>query len=184
MATKDVQRYKELQLGQLRAFCACVRHQSFSAAARALQVSQPAVWQQVRALERHFGVGLLHRQGRELQPSEEGRVLLELAASILGSVDSLQEAFTQRCRDMPRELVVIGSPGVIAEELARPVVEFCRRHPKIRLTLLNYAGLRTLDLLLADEADFAVLPLASEVVGHRQLLVAETLCERPWVLIT
>jgi hypothetical protein len=43
-------RYKELRLGQLRAFCACVQYKSYSAAARVLETSQPSVWQQVRAV--------------------------------------------------------------------------------------------------------------------------------------
>jgi DNA-binding transcriptional LysR family regulator len=177
-----IQRYKELRLGQLRAFFACVRERSFSAAARALGMSQPAVWQQVRALERDFSAGLLQKTTRGLEPTEDGRAMLELAATVLGSVDSLQEAFEQRRRDVPRNLVVIGSPGVITEELARPVADFCRRHPTFRLTMLNHTGLRTLDLLLANEADLAVLPVAAEILSHRSLLTSEPLCERPWVL--
>jgi DNA-binding transcriptional LysR family regulator len=177
-----MQRYKELRLGQLRAFCECVRQKSFSAAARALSMSQPAIWQQVRALERDFGVGLLRRRGRHWEPSEDGLVLLELAASIVGSVDSLKDAFEQRRRDVPRSLVVLGSPGVLTEELARPVVDFCRQYPQVRTTVLSFPGLRTLDALVTGEADLAVLPQASEVGGQRQLLMSEPLCERAWVL--
>src|SRR5205085_927133 len=77
-----------------------------------------------------------------------------------------------------------GSPGVIAEELAQPVVAFCRQPPQIHLRLMTYAGLHTLDLLLTGDADLAVLPLASEVVGHGPFLVPEPLCERQWVLVT
>ena len=68
-------RYKELRPGQLRAFCACVRHKTFSAAARALGMSQPAVWHQVRALERQFGATLLLRNGRNWELSEDGGLL-------------------------------------------------------------------------------------------------------------
>src|SRR5262249_28767511 len=128
MARNVTHRYKELRLGQLRAFCECVRQKSFSAAARALGLSQPAVWPQVRALERDVGTGLLRRRGRDWEPSEAGWVLLELAASILGTVDSLKDLFEQRRRDVPRTVVLIGSPGILTEELARPVVEFCRLH--------------------------------------------------------
>jgi DNA-binding transcriptional LysR family regulator len=144
-------------------------------------MSQPAIWQQVHALERDFSAGLLQRTPRGLIPTEDGRAMLELAATVLGSVDSLQEAFEQRRRDVPRTLVVIGSPGIVTEELARPVAGFCRRHPNIRLTLLNHTGPRTLDLLLANEADLAVLPAAADVLSHRSLLTSEPLCERPWV---
>jgi DNA-binding transcriptional LysR family regulator len=124
----------------------------------------------------------LQRTSRGLEPTEDGRAMLELAATVLGSVDSLQEAFAQRRREVPRKLVVIGSPGVVTEEMARPVAGFCRRHPEVQLTLLNHTGPRTLDLLLANEADVAVLPLAADILAHRSLLTSEPLCERPWVL--
>jgi DNA-binding transcriptional LysR family regulator len=179
---KPPRRYKELRLEQLRAFIECARRRSYSAAARALQRSQPAVWQQVHALERDLGVPLLQRRGRECTATEDGGVLLELAADLLGSVDSLRERFAVRRQEIERPLVVIGTPGVVTEELARPVVRFCKRHPEVRLALLNYAGLRSLDALLSGEADLAVLPLASEVASQRQLLEVEPLHERPWVL--
>lgn len=175
-------RHKELRLEQLRSFLECVRRRSYSAAARVLYRSQPAIWQQVHALERHLGVPLLQRRGRECHPTEDGLVLVELAADLLGNVDSLRESFDHRRGDVARPLVVIGSPGAVTEELARPIVRFCRKHPEIRLTLLGYAGLRSLDLLLASEADLAVVPLASEVASQRQFLDVETLYERPWVL--
>lgn len=175
-------RFKELRLEQLRAFIECARRRSYSAAARALHRSQPAVWQQVHALERDLGVPLLRRRGRECTLTEDGGVLLEMAADLLGSVDSLRERFAGRRQEIARPLVVIGTPGIVTEELARPVVRFCRRFPEVQLTLLNYAGLRTLDLLLSGEADLAVLPLASEVAGQRQLLEVEPVHERPWVL--
>jgi DNA-binding transcriptional LysR family regulator len=132
MKEKPFHRYKELHPGQLRAFCECVRKKSYSAAARTLHLSQPAVWQQVQALERDLGVSLLQRRGRELEPSEDGLVLLELASSIVGAIDSLREVFDQRRNAVPRTLTIIGSPGVLTEELAQPVVEFRQQYPTSR----------------------------------------------------
>ncbi len=176
-------RYKELHLGQLRAFCECVRQKSFSAAARVLHVSQPAVWQQVRALERELDAHLLERRNSGWEPSEDGQLLLELAATIVSSVDSLKETFEQRRRGMLRTLTVIGSPGVLTEELALPVVGFCQRYPHIKVSLLNYAGVNTLDMLLDGSADMAVLPLALDIAGNRRLLVAESFTRRCWSLL-
>lgn len=174
-------RYKELNLGQLRAFAACVRSESYSAAARALNMSQPAVWQQVRALERSVGAELLRKRGRSLATTEDGDLFLELASSVLGSVDSLQEAFAERRRQAPRSLVVIGSPGVLTEELPRPVAAFCRKYPALRLRMLSRAGPGTLDMLISGDADLAVLPLGSEVADQARFLVTEPLCRRRWV---
>ena len=52
MRNTKTHRYKELRPGHLRAFREVVRRKSFSAAARALGIAQPTLWEQVRALER------------------------------------------------------------------------------------------------------------------------------------
>ena len=55
---------------QLAAFCAVVERESFSQAAARLGVTQPAVSQQVRALEKRVGKQLLDRSGRRVVPTD------------------------------------------------------------------------------------------------------------------
>ena len=59
-----------------RAFLATAEHGSLSAAARALQMSQPTLSRQVSALERELGVTLFERVGKGLVLTESGRYLL------------------------------------------------------------------------------------------------------------
>jgi DNA-binding transcriptional LysR family regulator len=183
MRKSKVQRYKEVGSGQLRAFCECVRHKSFSAAARAMNRSHPAVWEQVRALERKLGASLLRRHGRHWMLTEDGQALLELAAPIVAAMDSLEEAFAQRCRDLPRTLTLVGTHTVIVEELAWPIVEFCRENPGIKVTILNYVGTPILDSVISGDVDMAILPL-DLVSVPRQQLTAEPLCLRMAALAT
>jgi molybdate transport repressor ModE-like protein len=63
-------------------FRAVAREQSFSAAARALALSQPAVSQQVAALEKELGARLLEREPGGLRLTAAGEVLLEHADAI------------------------------------------------------------------------------------------------------
>src|SRR4051794_16067998 len=63
---------------QLRAFAAVATHSGFSAAARALEVTQPALTHQVRALEAHYGVTLFLRQGRGVSLTPLAEELLRL----------------------------------------------------------------------------------------------------------
>lgn len=176
-----VHRYKELHLRQLRAFCECVRRKTFAAAARFLNTSQAAVWQQVRALEHSLGASLLVRHGRAFEPSEDGQLLLEMASSLVGAADSLHEAFVQRRAEVWRRLTVVGSPGVIAEELARPVVEFCRQYPRIKVALPTYTGTRLVESVVSGDADMAILPFAWPESRDAEL-VSELLCVRPAAL--
>ena len=70
-------------LNWLRAFEAAARTLSFTAAAQELNMTQPAVSQQVKALENHLGRALFVRRTRSLQLTEAGRIYLP----------SVQEAF-------------------------------------------------------------------------------------------
>lgn len=170
-----------MHLGQLRAFSECVQNRSYSAAARALGVSHSAVWQQVRALERLCGVTLLQRQGRQLRPTEDGRLFLEQISPIVGAMDFLRESFDQARRDLPRTLTVLGNPGVLMEEVRQPVVAFCREHPEIKLTLLSIAVFSAVEQLVSGTANLAILP-RDRVESVHPHFTAEPLCERPAVL--
>jgi DNA-binding transcriptional LysR family regulator len=71
---------------QLEMFQQVIDAGSFSAAARALHCSQPAISQQMRALERAMGGPLFVRVGRGLQLTEAGKVLARHSAAILGDL--------------------------------------------------------------------------------------------------
>src|SRR5829696_2194043 len=77
-----------LSLQQLRCFCATVELGSFTAAAEALRVSQPAVAEQIRKLEQALGADLFVRAGRGVVPTEAGRAFAEHAAHSLRAVEA------------------------------------------------------------------------------------------------
>ena len=175
-------RYKELHHRQLRAFAMVARYKSFSAAARALNVSQPVVWEQVRALERDFGGSLLQRHGRQLELADDGRLLYELGSSILAATDSLHQTFEDRRTELPRTLVLAGSPTIFALEMAQAVVDFCRQQPQIQLSVLTYPDPEIEDLVATGKADAGVLPDHPALACH-PLLVWQVLCVRRWRLV-
>jgi DNA-binding transcriptional LysR family regulator len=74
---------------QLAAFCAVVERESFSRAATSLGVTQPAVSQQVRALEKRLGTQLLDRSGRRVVPTDAGTRLYRGAQRLLALEDLL-----------------------------------------------------------------------------------------------
>src|SRR3989440_11132292 len=78
-----------LDTRQLAAFCAVVERKSFSLAAERLGVTQPAVSQQIRALEERFGRRLLDRPGRRVEPTEAGRRLSRAAQRLLQAEQQL-----------------------------------------------------------------------------------------------
>ncbi len=176
-------RFKEINLAQLRTFCECVRHGSYAAAARAVHLSQPAVWQQVHALERLAGVPLLQRHGRILRLTDDGRILWEQAHTVLGNVDSLWAAFHERRLALPRTLTLIATPALLSEELAQPIVEFHQAHPDVNLQLQSQHGLPVLDCLTRGDADLAIVPADVLLIADPAQFLCEQLGQRVATLI-
>jgi DNA-binding transcriptional LysR family regulator len=149
--------YKGDRLKPLRAFCQTARLGSVSRAAEALYVSQPAVTQQLQALERELGVRLFERSGRRLVPTREGETLYELARPLVEGIDGLGGAFRERLRGLDAgELHVAAGSSTILYLLPRIVEAFRAAQPDVRLILHNVTGAGGLDLLRSDEADLAV----------------------------
>ena len=126
-------RYKELRLQQLRGFCATARHLSFSAAARALRVSQPTTWLQIQDLEREFDARLFYRAGQKLMLTHEGQLLLDLVQPVVAAIDSLPHAFADRRGQLHKQLTVATTPGVLLGELPEVIEEYRRRFPEVHL---------------------------------------------------
>src|SRR5262245_48364244 len=76
---------------QLRAFHAVALTGSFTAAARRLRVSQPAVTMQVKALEDAYGVELFRRRGRTIERTELANELWDLTTRIFGTEEAAEE---------------------------------------------------------------------------------------------
>ncbi len=149
--------YKSDRLKPLRAFCQTVRLGSVSRASEALFVSQPAVTQQLQALERELGVVLFERSGRRLVPSREGQLLYEMAQPLVESIDGLEASFRDKVRGLDAgELNIAANSSTILYLLPKIVERFRQRHPTVRLTLHNAISADGTDLLRSDAADLAV----------------------------
>lgn len=141
---------------RLQAFQAVVEHGSYSAAARALGYTQPAISQQMRALERSVGTTLFRRIGRGVQLTEAGEVLLRHATQILQAMSSAQEqvAAIKRLQSGRVRLCTFpsASPTVAAEAIALLAAE----HPGIRVELVETEPPNSVSALLRGECDLTL----------------------------
>ena len=124
---------------QLAAFCAVVERESFSQAAVRLGVTQPAVSQQVRALEKRVGRQLLDRSGRRVEPTEAGLRLYRGAQRLLQLEDELLAGLAQEATGELEGTFEIGAstgPGGVV--LAHLLCEFAEAHPHLHVALSVY----------------------------------------------
>jgi DNA-binding transcriptional LysR family regulator len=120
---------------QLAAFCEVVERRSFSAAAARLGVTQPAVSQQVRALEQRLGTQLLDRSGRRVEPTEAGLRLYRGAQRLLALEEQLLEELAEPEGPLRGTLEIGASTGPAAIVLPLLLCEFQRANPALRVAL-------------------------------------------------
>lgn len=129
------QRYKEIQLPQLRSFCLAATERNFTAAARALGLTAPTVWQQVRALERRLQTTLLRRQGRNVELTAEGQLLLDLVHPHVSGLDSLEALFFAQKAQLGRPLTIAAIPYLTSSYLLEPIRDFRAARPQVPLKM-------------------------------------------------
>ena len=155
-------RYKELELAQLRSFSVAALHGNFSAAARQLGLSITTVWQQVRALERRLGATLLRVQGRTLELTPEGRLLLDLVRPHVAGLDSLERMFEAQREELPQHLTVASTYYLLSCHLPRSLKEFAAKHHTIRLNLRAGLWPEVQRLVEKGEADVGLISYAED----------------------
>lgn len=124
------------KLYAIEAFIKIVDAGSITAAAEALDVSQPAMVRTLASLERDLGVRLLNRTTRRMSLTDEGRDYYERSRQIVAAVEEAQESLSAR-RATPRGRLRIASSVSFGRTFVAPVVsEFLAAHPEVNIELL------------------------------------------------
>jgi len=122
-------------LNWLRVFEAAARIGSFARAAEALNMSPPAVSQQIRALEGHLGRPLFNRAPQRVNLTDAGRAFLPVVANALTSVEATAASLFGHADGEPLTVRVSFMLGYAW--LTPRLPSFLNAHPSVRLTLVN-----------------------------------------------
>ena len=141
-----------MNLNWLKTLNTIVEKKSLTAAARALEISQPAVSKQLRALEEYYGAPLLSRRGREPELTAAGRVVYQHGQRILLAVDRSLAEVQELGSAVQGELLLEAStiPGEYL--LPRLLGAFQQRYSEV-----------TVSLEISDSMDVARHVLAGEI---------------------
>jgi LysR family nitrogen assimilation transcriptional regulator len=146
-----------MDLKQLEYFVRVAELGSFTRAAIALDVAQPALSRQVRLLEVELRQNLLARNGRGATPTEAGKLLLEHGRGILHQVERAREELG-RVRGALAGRVAIGLPPSVAKVLTVPLIrEFRRRMPEATLSITEGLSVGMQESLANGRLDIALL---------------------------
>ncbi|MEV4191114.1 LysR family transcriptional regulator [Streptomyces toxytricini] len=140
----------------IRTFHEVVAAGSYSAAARALGYTQPAVTQQMKALERAAGTPLFTRVGRTMQLTEAGKSLARHAESILGTLTAAESQLKAYARLRTGRVRLCGFPSANATLVPEALSSLAKDHPGIQVELLECEPPESLRRLERGECDITL----------------------------
>ncbi|WP_344108209.1 LysR family transcriptional regulator [Nocardiopsis rhodophaea] len=167
----------------VRVFAEVVRTGSYTAAARNLGYTQPAISQQMKALERAVGTPLFTRVGRRLRLTEAGEVLSGHAEGILDAMSAAQEQMTAIARLRSGHVRVAAFPSASATLVPQTTARVMAEHPGIRIELLEAEPPDSLDMLVRGECDITLAFGYDETPAPPEELVEVPLLDDPLVVL-
>jgi DNA-binding transcriptional LysR family regulator len=148
-----------VELRQLRYLRAIAQHGSFTGAAEAERVAQPAVSKQIQRLERELGVALLDRGSRGTTLTADGEVVARATDRVLGILDDLQAELADRAVLTRGRLRLCATETVMEYLLPAALAALHRRYPGLEVSAEMLGTDDAVALLLDRQVEVAIVTL-------------------------
>lgn len=171
-----------MELRHLESFLAVVEEGSLSAASQRRNLSQPALSQQMAALEEELGEALFLRRPRGVVPTQAGELLEGHARELLARAEMLRGAFQNR-RELQSGKVIFGTiPTITPYMIPGLLAPFRRAFPGIEVSIEEAMTSDLIAKTVAGEVEFAILSDVRAEDRKRWSLQVKTLFREPLLL--
>lgn len=140
----------------MKYFISVVECNSFTEAAEQCYISQSAISQQIRSLEKELGVELIHRENRRFTLTPAGEYFYEQSKGILNEVEDIRRETFRIGKDKEMELKIGYLRCYSGQELHQAVAEFSRLYPEVSIHIVNGTHEELYDLLRFGRADLVL----------------------------
>ncbi|MGY3058564.1 DNA-binding transcriptional LysR family regulator [Streptomyces sp. TE3672] len=145
-----------IEARHLRVLRAVAATGSFSAAARELGCTQPAVSQQMKALEASAGTTLLIRTGREMRLTQAGEALVRHASGILAGLTAAEEEVAAIAGLRAGRVRLVSFPSGSSTLVPGALAALRAAHPGTQVSLVEAEPPRSVEMLREGECDIAL----------------------------
>lgn len=172
---------KNATFRQIKVFTEVARHLSFIRAAEALHLTPPAVTMQIKELEKHLGLPLFERSGRQVALTTVGEYMLVYARKMLAILKDAEDA-AARLQRLEVGTLTIGMVSTAKYFLPRLLAEFQREHEGVEIKLAVGNREQLVKMLQGNEVDIAIMgrpptelaTRAEPFAAHPHVFVAPT----------
>lgn len=158
-----------MELSSLEAFVAVAKQSSFSAAAKKLNLTQPAVSKRVASLEEQLNTTLFNRVAKSISLTAAGKRLLPKAEALLQQADDIQRYAATLKKPVTGRLSVTMDHYISAYRTPAVLKAFIQRYPQVKLDI-SFADLdEALSLLKQGETELALSSLPDELAPELEV---------------
>ena len=161
-----------MKIVQLEYFCAVCSYHSITQAAEKLYVTQPAISNAIRELEKEFSVNLFVRSKNHMSLTPEGEVFYQKATQLLDTIHQTSAEFY----DLGRHItpIRIGIPPLLSTIFFPKMLnDFKQEYPSVPVELFEYGSIRAAQLVSEETLDLALVNMnfyETEKLNSLQLL--------------
>lgn len=150
---------RSLNLDQLKTLETVVEQGSFSAAARLLHMTQPAVSLQIKSLEDRFGLQLVERNGRRVSATAPGGMLIEKAKALFAECENVSASMARFKQGWLGRVTISTTMTTLQYHLPNVLGELRRSHPNIEIVVTNMVTRDAVEAVADEEIDFGLITL-------------------------
>lgn len=171
-----------MRLRHIEVFNAVMLTGSVSAAARLINVTQPAASRTLQHAELQLGFALFKRDKGRLTPTAEAQAMYPHIEQLFAQLDEVQRlAANLRASGGAHELRILAVMALTHEVLPRALLAFRQKHPKVAIHVEALHTPQIVSALLLREADvgFAFSPVVHPGLAHEPLADSRMVCVAP-----
>ena len=154
-----------MQIETFKVFCDLVETASFSRAASLNSITQSAVSQQIRALERHFHVSLIERGKKNFSVTQEGRAFLQASKEILHTFENLGDRIRELQNVVAGELKIATIYSIGLHELPPFLKKFRTLYPEVEVKVDYRRSAQVYTEVLEGNADLGLVAFPAKRTG-------------------
>ena len=145
-----------MKIVQLEYFCMVSHYHSITQAAQKLYVTQPAISNAIKELEKEFSVSLFVRSKNHLTLTTEGELFYQKASELLASIKQTTQLFYDLGKQIPP--IRIGIPPLLSTIFFPDLVlKFNKLYPEVPVELFEYGSIRSASLVQDETLDLALV---------------------------
>ncbi|QUH25263.1 LysR family transcriptional regulator [Serpentinicella alkaliphila] len=160
------------KLDLYKVFTEVVRNQSFSKAAKELYMTQPAVSQGIKQLEKELQIRLFTRTAKGVTLTNEAHILFEYVSSAINLINVGEKKLLES-KDLMTGELKIGVGDTISKYYLLPYLEkFHNLSPNIKLKIMNRTTMELINMTKSGEVDLAIcnLPIKDPAIEVKKII--------------